>query len=423
MGGFRKYLLTILTILLLFPVLAAGKEKRDSVIVSLVTCSPGSEIYELCGHEAIRTRRVGVAASDTIWNYGVFDFNEPNFVYRFVKGETDYMLAGYPFAWFVPEYQATGREIVEQELNLSQDEAYSLMAMLREESKPENCRYRYNYVRDNCATRIIDRLDSVTSERIIYPDNVKYGSFRNEMRAYHKNYPWYQFGIDLALGAGLDIPSTGRMEMFVPMEMMEKAETAHFADGRPLVRNTRVYLPGTVESILPATPWYLAPLFVSFLLLAIVAVIAFVMIRKKIIARWLYSLWFGVTGLAGCLVSFLVFVSEHEATSPNMLIFWLNPLQLFFAISIWSRKLRYVSLAMAYWNIFAVGTLMIVWPFQAQSANPAFFPLMAVSVILGAVFAIIYPQKLKAPREKGHLKNKAQKKTFKIKSSTIRKRK
>ena len=30
---------------------------------------------------------------DSVWNFGIFDFREPNFVYRFVKGETDYMVA------------------------------------------------------------------------------------------------------------------------------------------------------------------------------------------------------------------------------------------------------------------------------------------------------------------------------------------
>ena len=75
--------------------------KSDSLTVSLITCYPGPEIFELYGHEAIRVRGEGM---DSVWNYGVFNFREPNFVYRFVKGETDYICAGYPFEWFLPEY-------------------------------------------------------------------------------------------------------------------------------------------------------------------------------------------------------------------------------------------------------------------------------------------------------------------------------
>ena len=165
-----------MAILLLFPGYLPAQEERDSVVVSLITCWPGSEVYELCGHEALRVRgwQNGVPV-DTVWNYGVFDFNEPNFVYRFVKGETDYMLAGYPFAWFLPEYEATHRRVVEQDLNLTGEEAERLVAMLQKEGRPENRTYRYNYVRDNCSTRILDRIDSVAGKPVIYPDKVNYG--------------------------------------------------------------------------------------------------------------------------------------------------------------------------------------------------------------------------------------------------------
>ena len=147
--------------LILFGFTLFGEEiRKDSIIVSLITCSPGSEIYELCGHEAVRVRGILHGQPvDSIWNYGVFDFTEPNFIYRFVKGETDYRLAGYPFYWFLPEYQEAGRTVTEQDLNLSQTEASRFLNILREEAKPENCKYRYNYVKDNCATRIVWRLD------------------------------------------------------------------------------------------------------------------------------------------------------------------------------------------------------------------------------------------------------------------------
>lgn len=137
---FNKVFTVLVTILLLAVAQATG-QKRDSLIVSLVTAAPGNEVYELCGHSALRIRS---AEMDSVWNYGVFDFNKPNFVYRFVKGETDYMLAGYPFAWFMQEYAQAGREVREQELNLTQEESRRLLEMLRRESMPDRCTYRYN---------------------------------------------------------------------------------------------------------------------------------------------------------------------------------------------------------------------------------------------------------------------------------------
>lgn len=383
--------------LILFGFSLSGEEiRKDSIIVSLITCSPGSEIYELCGHEAVRVRGImNGERMDSVWNYGVFDFNEPNFVYRFVKGETDYRLAGYPFAWFMPEYVEAGREVTEQDLNLTQEEACRMLDLLREESKPENCKYRYNYVKDNCATRIVWRLDSAASQRVIYPDDVRYGTFREEMRSYHRNYPWYQFGIDLALGGGLDRPIRGRDEMFVPVEMMLKASGAHFEDGKPLVKDTRILSAKRGEPVLPATPWYLTPWAVGGYLLLLSLAICGIQAWRKTIFKVVYTIWFGICGIAGCVVFFLVFVSEHEATSPNLLLIWLNPLQLIFAVCVLSRKLRYGAVAMAWYNMIAVGSLLIVWPFQAQSANPAFFPMMGATIALAIAYALISARKRK----------------------------
>lgn len=249
-----------------------ARQRQDSLTVSLITCWPGPEVYELAGHEAVRVRgfKNGLPL-DSVWNYGTFDFAQPNFIYRFVKGDTDYMLSAYPFNWFMPEYMAQGRRVVEQELNLNADEADRLLGMLRKEALPENRTYRYNYVKDNCATRIVERIDQAAASPVVYSDSVHYGTFRNEMRAYHRDYPWYQFGIDLALGSGIDYPLRGRDEMFVPVEMMRRVASAHMADGRPLVRETRVLNEGLPDATLGPTHWSATPIVCcSLFLLAVV---------------------------------------------------------------------------------------------------------------------------------------------------------
>lgn len=359
----------------------------DSMTVSLITCFPGPEIYELCGHSAIRIRS---AQMDSVWNYGLFDFNQPNFVYRFVKGETDYRMGGYPFAWFLPEYVQRGSRVVEQDLNLTQWEARRLLAMLHEEEKPQNAVYRYNYVRDNCATRIRARLDSVAGRPVLYPGDPKYASFRDEMRHYHRGYPWYQFGIDLALGAGLDQPVTAGEEMFVPVEMMERASTATLPDGRPLVRETRDLNPGRDDATLPATPWYGAPLFWAWVLFLLCAATAFMDVRRGKPARWLLAPYWLLTGLAGCVVWFLVTASSHEATSPNLLMWWLNPLMLVAAVTVCIPRCDRFTNVLMWIEAILTAFLLVSWPFQHQSANAAIFPLMGSAAILSAAYAIIY---------------------------------
>lgn len=381
---------TLLTMLL--AVLPISAERRDSVVISLLTCWPGSEVYELCGHEAIRVRGVDQSNMqlDSVWNYGVFDFAQPNFIYRFVKGETDYMLCAYPTRMFLADYFMQGRRVVEQDLNLSQDEARQLLGMLREESKPANRTYRYNYVKDNCATRITSRIDQVSKQRVIYPDSVRYGTFRNEMRAFHRDYPWYQFGIDLALGSGIDYPLNGREEMFAPVEMYRRVESAHFEDGAPLVRETRVLNEGLPDATAGPSHWATRPIVWCTAFLLLTLAICWFQYKRSNIFRAVYSIWFSVLGIAGLLVAFLVFISEHEATSPNLMILWLNPLQLVPAIGVWfRRRWRIPTAVMMWYNITVLTVMLIVWPWQRQSANPAFFPLMTATLALAVVYAII----------------------------------
>ena len=359
----------------------------DSLTVSLLTCYPGAEVYALCGHEAIRIR--SAAGMDSVWNYGLFSFNQPNFVYRFVKGETDYQLGGYPFAWFMPEYVERGSKVVEQDLNLDQSEAWRLLGMLRDEALPGNNTYRYNYVKDNCATRPLARLDSAASSRIIYPDTNRYGTFRREMRAYHRNYPWYQFGIDLVLGPGLDYELSSREEMFVPVELMDKAAMAHFADGRPLVRDTRVLNEGTPNAVLGPTPWWLTPMFWGWVVFALALTTAIVDIRRGRATRPVYSLYWLLTGAAGVVVWFLLIFSSHEATDANALRWWLSPLMLIAAVTVWVRRLDKVTDVLAWVQGISTVIVLMIWPLQAQSGNPASFPLMGAGAILCAAYAII----------------------------------
>lgn len=389
-----KRILFFITILLTFvsgaakvasdTTVADSAAPDDSLTVSLVTCFPGPDIYALCGHEGIR---IQTAKSDSIWNYGLFDFNTPNFATRFALGQTDYMVAGYPFEWFMPEYVARGSKVVEQVLNLTPQEARDIRAALRTVSLPQNNTYRYNYVRRNCATEIRDLVDTKTRSRIIFTDSVRNDTFRKAMRSYHKNYPWYQFGIDIALGPGIDKRINSHEEMFAPVDMMQKFATAHFDDGRPVVKQTTVIFEGKPDAILPPTPWYLTPLFFASLIFLFSFGVIIYKWKTGKDARWWISLWSAATGIAGCIITFLVFFSSHEATGSNLLILWLNPLQFVPAIAVWTRK-RPLTAVFCWLNIVVVGSLLIIWPFLRQVTASAVFPLMGATILTAISFLL-----------------------------------
>lgn len=368
------------------PFYPESEDGEDDLIVSILTCYPGPEIYELCGHSALRIRN---RENDIVWNYGVFDFNEPNFVYRFVKGESDYMLVGAFFNDFLEMYKQRGSKVVEQQLNLTPAEKERLASMIYIESLPENRTYRYNYVLDNCATRILDRIEESADASVIYPDTLYFPSFRREMMNYHKNYPWYQFGIDMALGENLDLPLTGRQDMFAPLVMRDKLENTKLSDGRKLVKSENVIFDGSEDAVLPPTPLWKTPQFLFWLIFGLATCVSIVQIKRIILVRWFYTLWFGLLTVTGCVITFLVFFSTHEATSPNLLIFWMNPLQIILAIGVWFRAIRKIGIVIAGYNIIILLWQSIALPLSERGAQGAFLPIMLTTLLLSVIYIYV----------------------------------
>ncbi len=358
--------------------------------ISLVTCYPGPVVYELYGHTAIRIVHDGM---DKVYNFGMFSFSKPNFIYRFVKGETDYALGGYPFEYFLPEYIERNSKVVEQVLNLDKGESRRLFERLEFLCLPEHREYRYNYVLDNCATRPRDMIEAAVGGLDYAPMTDDVLTFRKMMRSYSSNYPWYQFGIDLALGSGIDYPIDTRKQLFAPLYLEKAFSTAMRTtpDGQrqPIVKETITLFDGSESPVLPPTPWYLTPTAAAIAILLIIAAVTMRDVRRGKESKWIDCLWFSVTGLTGCLVFFLVFISEHEATSPNYLAFWLNPFCLIGAILTWIKSAKRWLYFYHLINFALDFILLSAWWWLPQSANAAFFPLMLCSVIRSANYVII----------------------------------
>lgn len=371
-----------------------GRAAQADTCIYFVNAYPGNDIYELEGHSAI-VARIG-DRMDVAFNYGVFDFEKPNFVWRFVKGETDYMAVAYPADLFFKNYERDGRRLVMHRLNLDSEGKRRLMDMLWDNVRPENATYRYNYVLNNCATRPLEVVEKAFGDSICFgPAPIEANpaitpTFRNVMRHYHRNYPWYQFGIDLALGSGIDRPITSREATFAPAELDRMLDNATVG-GRPLVDRTIVAVDTAPDAVPEGpTPWPLTPLAVCWTVFAVCLLATVRDLRRRTFAPALDFVLFTVFGLAGCLLTFLIFVSTHEATSPNWLYVWLNPLCLLFPTLMWSRGGRRVLVYYCTINAVAVAALLAAWPWLPQSANAAFFPLMAADILRSAAFAINY---------------------------------
>lgn len=363
---------------------------------SLITCWPGPEIYELYGHTALRIQGTdaGGVPFDSVWNYGVFNYSEPNFVGRFVKGEMRYQVAGYPFAWFMPEYVRGGRRVEEQILNLTPAQVAGLRRALQINSLPQNRVYLYDYVKDNCSTRVWEQI-SRAGGGIALPASQRYSTYREAMRAFHSHYPWYSLGIDVALAYPIDTLIGNADQLFLPLELHSRMASARLPDGSQAVTATHVLNAGKPDATLPPTPWYATPLFWSWTLFILATLYCLAAMRRGRAMNWPEAVFFGIVGIAGCVVTFLVFFSIHRASAPNLLLTWLNPLALAVPMFIWSRRTRPIVVAYLVAQSLALLMLAAIWPFQTQCGNQAFIPLALTDLLLSASYVAIYIQSRK----------------------------
>ena len=372
-------------------------QEEDSVHVSLVTFYPGSEPHNIWGHSEIRVQQGPV---DVYFNYGVFDFQAPAFMWRFMLGQTDYLCQPVPRAYAMLGME--NRRMVEQELNLPQDKAIMVRDFLWNNAQPENRTYRYKFLSDNCSTRPRDIIEMAAGEGLRYPamsDSTV--TYRDILAHYCRNYAWERFGIDLVLGWNVDTVLDQRATMFIPMLLMDAVAGATITTDSTttrLVKATTVPIDKSTEgNVRPPTPWYLSPMTVAVLVLALTLMVTWRDWRRHDVTRWFDTILFSAGGLAGCLLFFLIFFSTHEATSPNINIAWLNPVLLLLAILPWFKKTRNAARWLHALNALVVALLMLAWPWQPQVGNFAFFPLMTALVTRSLANVLLGGQTTRGP--------------------------
>ncbi|MDR0962042.1 MAG: DUF4105 domain-containing protein [Mediterranea sp.] len=378
-----------LLLLSIFPASAWGKQSdatidNDSIRMSLLTCSAGQEIYTLFGHTAIRyenfTRR-----TDVVYNYGIFNFDAPNFELRFALGETDYQLGVSRFDRFMREYEYFGRNVSQQILNLNQSEKVKLVKLLEENYLPENRIYRYNFFYDNCATRPRDQIEKAIGGTLQYADDMYTTdigeSFRSIIHQYTPGHEWSRLSIDLCLGSKADAPINRREMMFVPFYVRDYFREAIVVEddgtSRPLVSAEETLLKATSPDNEGFALSDITPLQAGWGLFTLILLLTLAGFRYK-------KSWWGIdlvlfltAGMAGCVLAFLVLFSVHPTVSPNYLLFVFHPFHLLLLphliIKVKKRQRSwYLMLNCAILTLF-----ILLWAIIPQNFNLAVLPLAA----------------------------------------------
>jgi len=332
---------------------AQDVQVADSIVVdstlqvSLLTCSPGFASYELYGHTALRVHSTQYDY-DVVFNYGVFDFKQEHFVWRFVLGECDYMCAASEYYIFEHDYRMRGSSITEQVLNLLPIEASELTSALLANCQPENSVYRYNIFRSNCTTKARDMIEAYVRGVVRYPARAPRYTFRQILHQFTADSPWDEAGNDLLLGADVDTLLCERDEMFAPIYMMWYADSAMIDRGAwgctPLVRERRVLLEENSDLLQQseaAEPtFFLTPAQLFWGLLCATLLLGYWEVRRRRVVWGVDAVLMTLQGIAGILIVFMSLFSEHPAVDSNWQAWLLNPLPLFFVYPVVRADIR-----------------------------------------------------------------------------------
>lgn len=305
---------------------------RAEVKVSVLTCSPGEEVYSLYGHTALRCLNTSTG-EDLVFNYGLFDFNTPNFTWRFVLGETDYWVGCTYYSDFVREYELRGSGVVEQVLDLTDAEATTLFMLLRENINPKNRVYRYRYLDNNCTTKVRDIILEALKGNgtVIYKGNAEPAvSYREALNVPAEGNPWYAFGINLLLGADVDKTPSREAMQFLPGNFLKDLDSAYILgpDGteRKLVAEKNILLKESGKR--SAARNNFTPFNASLLLLLGTFIVMLCELRSRKTYWGVDVALMLLQGLPGLLLLFMALFSQHPAVGNNWLLLLFNPLVL-----------------------------------------------------------------------------------------------
>ena len=365
----------ILSFLLTITAFAQQPAEREDDIysnleVSLLTCSPGDELYSAFGHTAIRV-------NDMVFNYGMFNFNTEGFYIKFVSGQTDYELGVEMMDGFERQYERRNRSVIEQKLNLTNEEKAALFNALIENTRPENKTYRYNFVFDNCATRPRVKIEECLKGAIKYDVKEENESYRKLIEKYVGEGSWIKFGIDILIGAEADKTASFFDRLFLPDELMNAFATARRDNGERLVTETKEIVSQDKDEDDDEDNG-VTPLAVAVIAMSIISIASLLFPRKL---KALNFVLFLATGLLGVVVTFLCFFSLHPLVGANYNLLWLNPLHLIIPLTIFIKKAR--KILMGTYALIALATAVAIsgYIYLPQEFNIAFLPFMAIIVV------------------------------------------
>ena len=369
---FKKMLLILLcsfSFALSNHIKAQDSTQNTKLRFSLITCDAGDDLYTIWGHTAIRVID-SVNQTDFVFNYGSFDFNTPNFVAKFMRGDLMYFISADTYANFLYEYQYYGRDVHEQVLKLTPTEKYKWYQGLQVNMIGSNRFYLYNFIGDNCTTRI---KDGIFKHAPINSYSIGINSYREEVVSapYKNGLGWVGLGIDLLLGSVADKTPSLYQEAFLPNLLYKKmALNPHLVTATNHIKYNNKPID---KGVSPVT------ILILFLLVYLFVANWNALLTQRI-ARVIDILLLFVFGIGGALVFYMSQFSFHNACHENYNLIWLHPIYLL-AIPVYFISKKWTGYLG--WLFFTTTTLyMFASHWIPQHSSKSVIALMVIALFL-----------------------------------------
>lgn len=341
--------------------------------ISVLTCGPGTDLYASFGHSAFRVHDP-VLGIDVVYNYGTFNFNRPGFYTNFAKGKLIYSLSRQKTANFLYAYELENRWVKEQQLQLTLDEKNGMFQFLEHNNQPRNKEYKYDFFYDNCSSKIREVIDQNLNQKVTYdPTFIKDPwTFRELIHQKLNVNSWASFGIDLALGAVIDVKASVQEHQFLPEYMFQQL-THSTKSGNPFVSKELNLIKSSGKTA--KTSFLSTPLFWFILFMIAVVLLTYFDLKNRTRRKWLDFTLFFISGLAGLLLMFLWFLTDHTATANNFNVLWVFPLNSIIAFYSIRKK---TPVWMSKYMLLVFGMLILVivfWIIGIQVFSPLIIPL------------------------------------------------
>lgn len=378
----KSYFFIVLLVISFQTVHAQSLKLSESSEISIITVGPGEALFEAFGHSAIRVRDP-ILRIDNVYNYGLFDFNQPNFYLNFTKGKLLYQLGKRSFQNFVISNNLQKRWMKAQLLNLTPSERQEMYEVLEINALPENATYLYDPFFDNCATKLRDITKKVLGDKVQFPTSYSDENYTLRQLMNKNIYwnTWGSFGINLALGSKLDQKIAAEQYMYLPDYVYVAFESATKKEKNsvvPLVTKSTTILNYNEKEW--QFNWF-SPLIVLSVLFLMTITITYKDQKRKNRSKWLDFILYFFTGILGVLICFLWFFTDHSTTPDNFNLLWAFAPNIFIAFMLLKRRLNIWVIRYCKVSVLLLFVSCVIWVFGIQQMSLCILPILGILIL------------------------------------------